>query len=97
MALLTCPRAFVPKAGSATHEKLAGLIRGIKKEASGPAVKRAKPLTKVWVKRMLAVVEIRKAGDWAVTPMEVLVPAARMVVAQACMMRMCEHRDWGLG
>ena len=82
-----------PKAGSTTHEKLNRLIRGIRKETPGAAVRRAFPLTKVWLKRMLAVVGIRKAGDWATVPMAVLLTAARLLAAQECMMRMCEHRD----
>ena len=36
-----------PKTGSTTHEKLNRLIRGIKKETPGPAVRRAFPLTEV--------------------------------------------------
>ena len=82
-----------PKAGSRTHRKLKRLIAGIRKEVPGPEKKQAKPLVKRWIKKMLAELGIDTPEDWHTVRLADLVPAARMLVAQECLMRMCEHRD----
>ena len=82
-----------PKADSRTHRKLKRLITGIRKEVPGPEKKQAKPLVKRWIKKMLAALGIDTPEDWHTVRLADLVPAARMLVAQECLMRMCEHRD----
>ena len=73
-----------------THKQLKRMRRGLRKlDRTSPD--RATPLTRIWIKRMLAANGVRTLRDAAGLHAEALVFITRLMVANGCMMRMCEH------
>ena len=81
-----------PRRGSLTHKKLKLLLRGLTK-LDKTTVDRATPLTRRWMRRIMALKGVRTPADAKAAHPSVQVLLARMVIAHDCMMRMCEHRD----
>ena len=73
------------------HNQLKRMVRGLKKLDRTSPDRGATPLTRIWIKRMLAANGVRTLRDAARLHAEALVFVTRILVANGCMMRMCEH------
>jgi hypothetical protein len=81
-----------PRHGSTGWAQVKDCVRGLIK-GWDKGINRATPLTRKWLQRMLMAMGIRTLDDLAALDLDAMTFIVRILVGQACFLRMAEHRD----